>query len=137
MQALANVLQKQQECMQKGMSKGAGKGPKNKFMDLMRCTNMLHLRLLDLGCRLCASCRWGIAYDRFAVASAIVEGQLTYSEALAHKANCLEVGLRAGNVGRNTVMTVLYDEVSRNVFHTWPFSKCMFLRFWVAQEDMG
>jgi len=34
---------------------------------------------------------------------------------MAHKANCLEVGMRAVNVGRNTVMTVMYDEIARLV----------------------
>ena len=59
--------------------------------------------------------RWSVAFDKFALAGALVEHQLTYAAALSHKDICMNVGVSAprGVVQRRAGLAPIYDEVCR------------------------
>ena len=59
--------------------------------------------------------RWSVAFDKFALAGAVVEHQLSFAAALAHKDVCMGVGLAAprGVVPRRAGLAPIYDEVCR------------------------
>ena len=59
--------------------------------------------------RLAKSARWSIAFDRYAMGSALVQHQLSYPAAIAHKNVCTQLGLTS----RSASMAVIYDEVAR------------------------
>ena len=56
-----------------------------------------------------------MAFDKFALAGALVEHQLTYAAALSHKDICMNVGVSAprGVVQRRAGLAPIYDEVCR------------------------
>ena len=56
-----------------------------------------------------------MAYDKFALGSALVEHQLSYAAALDHRDVCMQVALRSYLTvpKRRAVLGVLYDEVAR------------------------
>ncbi len=60
--------------------------------------------------------RWNAAYDKFAVASACVKSQLSYTAALAHKDVYLQVALRATLKGRRAGLGMIYDEIARKAW---------------------
>ena len=59
--------------------------------------------------------RWSAAFDKFALSGAMVDYQLTFAAALAHKDVCMNVGLTAplGVVARRAGLGPIYDEVCR------------------------
>ena len=59
--------------------------------------------------------RWNVAFDEYALASATVEHQLSFTSALAHKDICMQIGLAAtlNGLGRRAGMAPIYDEVCR------------------------
>ena len=55
---------------------------------------------------------WITAWDRYALGAAMVE-QLTFTDAMKHKAVVTEVACHAMKEGKRSLLGVLYDEVAR------------------------
>ena len=77
---------------------------------------------------------WLVACDRYALA-AVVNEQLTYSEAMAHKGVVSEVLALARSEGASPLLAVLYDEVARWVFTFCAYAPFSF--FIITQEGLG
>ena len=56
---------------------------------------------------------WLVAWDRFAIASQAIPGQLTMQQALLHKDVVINIACSAAAGGRTDLLGVLYDELAR------------------------
>ena len=76
---------------------------------------------------------WLVAWDRFAIASQAIPGQLTMQQAVLHKDVVINIACSAPAGGRTSLLGVLYDEIARSPF--------LFLRYFsviaVLFEEMG
>ena len=59
---------------------------------------------------------WLVAWDRFALASQAIPGQLTMQQALLHRDVVINVACSAPAGGRTDLLGVLYDEIARSPF---------------------
>ena len=58
---------------------------------------------------------WLVAWDRFAIASQAIPGQLTMQQALLHKDVVINIACAAPAAGRTDLLGVLYDELARAI----------------------
>ena len=58
---------------------------------------------------------WIVAWDRFAIASQAIPGQLNMQQALLHKDVVINIACAAPAAGRTDLLGVLYDELARSV----------------------